>query len=344
MKTTACLGSALALLLVAATPRAGEARGVLLVGNKSEQSMHALDLASGARVAEFETGIGPHEIEVSPDQRTIVVADYGAAQSGNTLTVVDWPSRKRVRTIDLGRHARPHGMRFLADGRRLVVTTEGSGSLTEVDIVEGKVLRAIKVGDGMPHMVATSPGGDRAYVTQLGGGVLSVIDLRNGTKLADIATGPGAEGVAVTRDGKEIWVGNRADDSVSVIDAESLQVIATLASKGFPIRVTFTPDDRHALVTNAKAATLAVFERSTRRQVASVVLDESGASYKPSLLGNSALPIGARVDPDGRRVYVAISGGDQVAVIDTRSWRVVARWDSGREPDALAVVLSGPAH
>jgi len=44
-----------------------------------------------------------------------------------------------------------------------------------------------------------------------------------------------------------------------------------------------------------------------------------------------------RVALDGRRAYVAISGGDQVAVIDTASWTVLQRWKTGREPDAVAI-------
>ena len=57
-----------------------------------------------------------------------------------------------------------------------------------------------------------------------------------------------------------------------------------------------------------------------------------------TMLGRAALPIGVVVDPVRSRAYVAISGGDRVAVIDTRSWNVVDRWPAGREPDALGFV------
>jgi YVTN family beta-propeller protein len=60
------------------------------------------------------------------------------------------------------------------------------------------------------------------------------------------------------------------------------------------------------------------------------------------MLGETALPIGVRVDPDGRRAYVAISGGDRIAVIDVDGWKVRAHWATGREPDALAIVAADP--
>lgn len=325
---------ALAAVLASAPVRAD---GVLLVGNKSAASVEILDLRSGAAQGRIATGAGPHEIEVSPDGRRIVVADYGSSTAaGDTLTVIDWPSRE-TRRVPLGEHRRPHGLRFLPDGRRAVVTTEGSGSLVEVDLARGRVLRAIAVGAGKPHMVALAPGGSRAYVTQVAGGVVSVIDLESGRRLRDVATGVGAEGIAITPDGDELWVSNRADDSVSVIDTATLAVVATLPSAGFPIRVAMTPDARHVLVVNAKAATLSVFDRTARRTVATVTLDEPGVRYQPSMLGDSALPIGVRVAPDGRRAYVAISGGDQVAVIDTANWTIEERWKTGREPDAVAI-------
>lgn len=334
-----------ALSVAAAALAAGRdavATGVLLVGNKSAHSMIALDLGSGERVAEFATGVGPHEIELSRDRRYAVVANYGAGQPGHTLSVFDWPARKLARTIDLGTDTRPHGLRFLPDDRRLLVTTEGSGSLVEVDVAAGKVLRRIAVGAGKPHMLVVAPDGGYAYVTQVDSGVLSRIDLRAGVKRGELATGAGAEGVAITRDSREVWVTNREAGTVSIVDAEAFEIVATLPSKGFPIRVALTPDDRYALVVNAKAATLSVFDRAGRAAAASVALSEPGVTYRPSMLGESALPIGVRVDPDGKRAYVAISGGDRIAVIDVDGWKVRTHWASGREPDALAIVEAEP--
>ena len=53
--------------------------------------------------------------------------------------------------------------------------------------------------------------------------------------------------------------------------------------------------------------------------------------------------MGLAVHPDGTQAFVALSGGDEVAVLDTATWTVRARWSAGREPDALGVVLPLPA-
>lgn len=327
LATTACL-------LVAGAACAD----VILVGNKSAHTAWAIDLSSGKKEREFQTGIGPHEIEVSSDKRYAVVSNYGDRDTvGNTLTVIEWPAGRPALLVDLGENTRPHGMAFLS-GYRLAVTTEGSDSLLVVDIVRGKVMDRIPVGEGVAHMVAASRDGRFAYVTNISAGTLEKVNVHEGKVVGSIETGAGAEGVAVVADRREIWVTNRADDTVSVVDEETLEVLATLESPGFPIRIAVSPDGRRALVTNARAATLSVFDTASRELVATVQVADPDAEYQETLLGTTALPIGVEISPDGSRAFVAISGGNELAVIDTASWEIIDRWETGREPDALGIV------
>jgi len=315
---------------------------VLLVGNKSGHTLWAIDLASGERTVSFATGIGPHEVEVSPDSRFAVVSNYGERDNpGNSLTVIDWPAGEVARVVDLGEDSRPHGMAFLPDGR-ITVTTEGSDHLLVVDVAAGEVLQRIPVGEGVAHMVAASPAAPLAWVTNISAGTLEKVDLEEGKVVASMQTGEGAEGVAVTRDGREVWVTNRANDTVSIVAADSVELLHTLESVGFPIRIVMSPDGRHALVTNARAATLSVFDVAERSLVGTVQVADPDGEYQETLLGQAALPIGIEIHPDGSRAYVAVSGGDEVAVIDTSSWQIVDRWPTGREPDALGVITRAP--
>jgi len=331
--------------------RPGEARppgtAELLVGNKSAASVWRLDLADGSRKGEVATGQGPHEIAVAPDRRSAVVADYGSgAEAGNTLTVIDLGGGAS-RTVALGDNGRPHGLRFLPGGQRLVATTEDSNALLVVDLVAGVVERAIDLGPGKGHMVALSADGGTAYVSKVESGHVVRVDLAAAMAAEDDAAraaavrqahaGAGAEGIDVAPDGT-VWVSNREDGTVTVHDPDSLAVLDTLSSPGFPIRLVFTPDGRHALVTNARAATLSVFDAASREPLATVGLEPEGVELHDTMLGRAALPIGAIADPAGGRVFVAISGADRIAVIDTATWTVSEYWETGREPDALGIV------
>lgn len=62
--------------------------GTVVVVNKQGNDASFIDLESGKIVASAPTGIGPHELVVSPDGRLAVVTNYGGG-SANTLTVFD---------------------------------------------------------------------------------------------------------------------------------------------------------------------------------------------------------------------------------------------------------------
>lgn len=315
------------------------ARGAeLLVGNKSADTVWRLSLRDGRRTGEFRTGEAPHEIAVAPDGRSAVVTNYGDAKSGSTLSVLDLVGGTPTRSIDLGPHGAPHGLRFLPDGRRVLVTTEASASVLIVDVGTGEIEREIDVGAGTGHMIALSPDGQVAYLTKIRSGTLSRIDLQAGSKTVERPAGKGAEGVAVRPDGAEVWVTNREDGTLTVHDPRTLAVKRRMSSKGFPIRVVFSADGTLAFVTNARAATLAVFDARTKVPVATVPLSRDDVTYQSTMLGNAALPIGVVVAADRPRAYAAISGGDRIAVIDTQRWQVIDYWVTGREPDALGIV------
>ncbi|MEI2454605.1 MULTISPECIES: YncE family protein [Lysobacter] len=324
----------LGLYLLIAPAAAGE----LLVGNKAADTVWRLSLDDGRKLRAFASGRGPHEIAVADDGALAVVADYGDKDApGHTLTVLDLHGKQPPRRIGLGRHGRPHGLRFLPGGRELLVTTEATSQLLRVDVADGRIVAEIALGEGRGHMVAVSADGASAYVSKIDRGTLSRIDLRRNRKTDEVAAGAGAEGLAVRPGSGEIWVGNREAGTVTVHDPDDLSIRAALDSPGFPIRVAFTADGRYAMVSNARAATLSVFDARRKRLHARVSLAREGVEYRDTLLGRAALPIGAIADPRRPRVYVAISGGDEIAVIDRRRWRVVARWPTGREPDALAL-------
>ena len=325
----------LVLLLAAAT--AAQA-GDLLVGNKSGDRVWRLSPRDGSRIDEFRTSQAPHEIAVANHGRFALVSDYGHQTSGNTLSVLDLAGGKPAHRIDLGEHSAPHGVRILPGDRQAVVTTEGSASLLLVDMEGASVEKVFHVGPGVGHMVAVSPDARHAYVSKIAAGTVSRIDLHGAEKALERRAGKGAEGIAVRPDGAEVWVTNREDGTVTVHDPGTLAIKRRTTSKEFPIRVVFTPDGHHALVTNAGAANLAVFDTRTKLQVVQVELAQEHFQYRDTMLGRAALPIGVIVDPRQPRAYVAISGADRIAVIDTQTWKLVDHWPTGREPDALAIV------
>ncbi|MGE3171486.1 MAG: YncE family protein [Planctomycetota bacterium] len=314
----------------------------LLVLNKAGGSMTIFDPATRKPVAEVEVGTGPHEVAVSPDGRTAVVCNYGEQQPGSTLTVIDVPTGTATATFVLEREEevdgapkrrtflRPHGIRFLGD-RHVVVTSEQLRRLLVVDVRERKVVRALPTQQRTLHMVALAPDGHAAYGSSIADGTLGVfaLDGDGETPAKVLETGAGAEGLCVVPGTGAIWVGNRAADTLSVIDPKTHEELAELATQAFPIRVECTPDGKSVLVSCAEAGSVQVFDTATRELRHTIDLQGEESEQSP-------LPIGICIDRDGRFAYVACARGEYLAVIDLTAFRMVDRIPAGPGPDGMA--------
>lgn len=313
----------------------------LLVANKTDNTVDLIHLATGRSVATLPTGVGPHEIAVSPDGRTAVISNYGTRDvAGSSLTVLDLDSHSVEKTVDLGQHTRPHGLVWL-DDRRLAVTTEGSSHLLVVDPHTAQIEIAVKTAQEVSHMVAASRETGRAFVANIGSGTVTVVDLASGTKLRDVETGAGAEGIAVSPDGSEVWVTNRSADTISIIDSDTLAVKESIACASFPIRVAITADGRRALVSVAASGEVVAIDTSSRSELARATLDLSALPESTTRLfgdqfGESPVPVGLVISPDGKTAWVAATQADVVVVVDPSDLRVKGLLKAGREPDGMA--------
>ena len=338
--------------LLAWSTVAPAAAETLLVVRKTDDAIDFMDPGSGLRLASVALGHAPHEVSVSPDGRRAAVTNYGTReQPGSTLSIVDLERPREIRRIDLAPHTRPHGVAWYAPDR-VAVTTEGSKHLVIVDPDAGHVLSAIETGQDVSHMVAVSADAARAYVTNIGSGTTTALDLVAGRKLGDIATGAGSEALAVTPNGRDLWVAARAAGEIAVVDTATLAFLARLPLPGIPIRIAITPDGATALVTCAGSSELVAYDVATRTERGRVKVDPPlapGADLRPfaKLAPGSALPVGLLVSHDGRSAYVAATMADRVVQYDVSTLAPLRSIEVGGEPDGLAsttVLQAAPCH
>jgi YVTN family beta-propeller protein len=306
-----------ALALLFAAPLAAQ---TLIVGNKGEDTVSFIDLATAKERARVATGRMPHEIAISPDGKQAAVVAYG----GTTIDVFDVAGAKKLRTIDLAPNQRPHGLLWLADGR-LVATTEGSQSIVAVAL-DGKVT-GIKTDQQGSHMVAITPDAARAFVANIGSGTVSVIDIKAGRKLRDIATGGKPEGIAVTPDGKQLWVGDLDAPRVQAFDTATYAKLTELTVEPVAIRVLASPDGKWIATSNIAAGSVSLIDPATLKVARTIKVSGEQAAGQVTLL----------FSPDSKRLYAAETGRDQVAEIDIASSKVLRRITAGKNGDGLAI-------
>lgn len=295
---------------------------LLLVGNKGEDTVSFVDLMSGAELARVPTSHGwPHEIAPSPDQTQAAVVNY----QDHHIDIFDLKTHKIVETIDLGEHTRPHGIKWLADGR-IIASTEGNDSI--VEIAADRTVTGIKTNAAGTHMIEVSPDGTKAYTANLGAGSISLIDLNTDTLIKTVPAGAGTEGIDLTPDGSELWISNRAANTVIIYDAAMLAQLDSLNVGRFPLRLQISPDGRHAVTSNLQDGSVSVIDVATRELVRTILVSGEQDAAQVTLLFSR----------DGQFLYVAETGTDTVAEVDFQAGTVVRRLPAGRQGDGLAII------
>src|SRR5262245_30602905 len=134
--------------------------------------------------------------------------------------------------------------------------------------------------------------------------------------------------IALTSDDKFVWVTNRDNNSVSVLEVgnDVNRKVREIPVGAEPRSISITPDDKKVYVTNMIAGTVSVINASTFRPL------------KVILVGTE--PFGCALTPDGKKLYVANFSSDNVSVIDTTTDRVITTiaLPAGNEkPRAIAI-------
>ena len=319
---------ALGLATLACAEPVPEAAGpVLLVGNKGEDTVSFVDLATGKELGRSPTGHMPHEIAVSPDGKQAAVVAYG----GKTIDVFDIATRAKLKTIDLSPNEGPHGIAWLKDGR-IVATAERSQSLAIVDPTAGKLVASIKTDQPGTHMVAVTEDGTTAYTANIPAGTVTVVDLAGGRKLRDLPVGGRPEGIALSRDELVLWVGDLAGSRVQAFDTDTFDKLAEVKTGGVPIRVAASPDGKWIVTSNLQAGGVTIIDAATRKLVRDVTLSGSGEAGQVTII----------FSPDGTRLYAAETGANVVAEVDMSTGRVLRRLPAGKNGDGLAIATAKP--
>ena len=311
----------------------GKSQASLLVLSKQAHLLNVVDASSLKVIARVPVGNDPHEVITSDDGSTAFVSNYGFG-AYNTLTVVDLRTDKPLRTVDLGPLRGPHGLAF-AQGK-VWFTSEVAKAIARYDPETNKVDWILGTGQNRIHMIYVSRDAQRIVTTNVNSGTVSIIDkapvrtpgpasgsrgMSSDWNQTVVRVGNGSEGFDVSPDGKEIWVANAKDGTISIINFQEKKVVQTLAAN-LPgaNRLKFTPDGKRVLVSSGPI--LAVLDVSTRKVIKRIPIGHGSG--------------GVLVQPDGARAFVACAPDNYVAVIDLKSLTVTGHIQVDAGPDGMA--------
>ena len=310
------------------TPVASEGvTGALFVAGKFGNTLAKVDLASGEEVARVDSCANPHELATSPDDQHVALACYG----GTSVDIFRTSDLGKVKSIELGDNARPHGIVWHENGH-LYATAEGRQSVFVIREPLGDT-RTFEYATGKQgsHMIAVSPDAQHAWTTDLGSKTVTRIDLVTRRAPFSATIGEEPEGIALTPDGETLWVSARGSDMAYALDPQSLERIKDVPVGDFPLRIVLRPQGDYAVTSDLADGGLSVIDTATGAKTRSIAVssrEEAEARTQVTIL----------FSPDGERIYVAETRTDTIAEVDFASGKVLRRLPGDGGGDGIAII------
>jgi len=298
--------------------------GQLLIAHDGTGDASIVDLASGS-VYRVKVGLDePHEAAVSSDGRWGILSDFGDQRgsefSGNRAAIIDMRERRLKTLVDLGDHRGAHGVAFVTGTSLAAITTQSSQTLVVVDAASGRVVEWHTTGAGGSHLVVISPDGRTAFTVNEGDGSVSRITLGSRGATERLAAAPGtAEGIAVSPDGRSLWVGSRTHGDIRQLDALSGAILATLAEFADPSRLSISDDGRYLVAADPNCGAWVV-DLASRTKLGAV----------PEVQGT------VTIAPGGRIAFADARGADAVIAFDLATRTIIATYPLSERPHGVA--------
>jgi YVTN family beta-propeller protein len=191
-----------------------------------------IDTATRTPVESFDLESAVAMVAISPDGQRA----YAALESEGKIAVIDPETAKAIGSFPVG--AQPRSVAFSPDGSEAYVGL-GTGEIVVVDTATEEVVgKPIPIG-GFVTSIAFSPGGETAYATSNAIDEVQVIDVALGEVVKSIPVAPGSEphSLAVSPDGRDLYVGSIEPPSITVVEIPAYHVI------GKPIPLPTRPNE-----------------------------------------------------------------------------------------------------
>lgn len=279
--------------------------------------------------------------ETAPVTETSSGFAYVSSQNSLSagVSVIDLATMEVVKTIDVKAEA-PRGLGITDDGKKLIVATRENESIAVIDTATGEVIQTIKVGKN-PEFVRVK--GNLVFISSEPSAVggpppkpgseeaeeleedddrtparIAIVDLNKGEKIKEIVGGPETEGIEFSSDGNEIVITNEADNTITVHNIETGELVKTIETHEYgdrPRGIKVSPDGQTYIAT---------LEYGNKF----MVLDKDYNVVRTVDTGK--VPYGVSFDATGDHIYVAANKEEALQVFDAKTYEKVKDIPTGK--------------
>ena len=246
---------------------------------ESEKNLKTIDTITGKILDTIPVTGRPNECAATPDGRYVGVP----IRDGNSVDIVDTAQKKVVKVLPV---KEPHNCFNAGNNNDLYVSSMGGHEIDVIDLKKMDYAARIPVG-GIPRPYAVSNDEKTLYtaLTNLHGFVIANIPGRKVVERVELPPAPPlacplevntpTHGLALTPDGKQLWVTSLADAGVYVYDLATRKTSPMIHVGKCPNWIAFSPDGKYCAVSNSDADDCSIIDAHTRRELARVKVGKS---------------------------------------------------------------------
>lgn len=305
---------ALLVALAGACLAAAAQTAPIFVLNSLDASVSVIDPASWKELRRLPTGKEPHHLYMTPDEKSVIVAnalgdsltfiDPRTAEvqrvvrgildpyhlrfspdmkwlviAGNRLNHVDvyrWDGKDLQLAGRIPTGKTPSHVWIDSRSTTAYVSMQDSDELVAVDLATQQLKWRVKTGP-MPADIYGTADDRTVLVGMTGGDGVEVYDVSGSQPrlLRRIKTGDGAHAFRAAGDRRHVYLSNRVANTISKIDLDKLEVVATYPAPGGPDCMDVTAGGKLLLVTSRWARKLTVIDTQAGKVVRQVNVGKS---------------------------------------------------------------------
>ncbi|MBX3657766.1 MAG: YncE family protein [Ramlibacter sp.] len=302
-------------VLLAAVPLLARAQtSPIFVLNSLDASVSVIDPQTWKETRRIATGKEPHHLYLTPDEKSLIVANalgdsltfvdprtaevqrtvrgildpyqlrfspdmkwfLTAANRLNHVDIYRWDGKDMTLARRVSTGKTPSHIWIDSKSTTAFVTMQDSDELVAIDLASQTLLWRVKTGT-MPADVYGTADDSKLLVGLTGSHSVEVYDVTGKTPrlFKKIRTGDGAHAFRASGDRRHVFLSNRVANTISKIDLQTLEVVASYPAPGGPDCMEVMTGGKLLLVTSRWARKLTVIDTGQQKVVRQVNVGKS---------------------------------------------------------------------
>lgn len=246
---------------------------------ESEKDLKVIDTSTGKVTDTIPLGGEPNQCAVTPNGRFVAVP----IRDGNSVELIDMDQKRVVKILPV---KVPHNCFNAGNNEHMFVTSMGDDRVYVVDLQTMSYIAELPVG-GIPRPIAVSRDEKTMYValSDFHGFVIVDVPQRRVIQRVELPPGPHntnplephteTHGLALSPQGRALWVTSLGDDSMYVFDTATKQLSPKIPVGHSPNWVTFSPDGQYCCVSNTGSNDCSVISARGRHEIGRIKVGEA---------------------------------------------------------------------